>query len=193
MVSIEDIKKLRGETGLSVGQCKSALEESFGDFDKARESLKQKGTLIAAKKSDRELGAGIVKAYVHSTGDMGAMIELLCETDFVAKNEEFGSLAYDIAMQCMALKPRFVTRAQVPEEEMLKMREELLVEVKDKPKELQEKIIEGQIDSRIKEFVLVEQSSIKDDSVTIKDLINAAVHKFGERIEIGNMYISSLR
>ena len=193
MVSFDDIKKLREETGLSIGQCKTALEESKGNSDKARESLRAKGSLAAAKKADRELGAGVIKTYIHSTGDMGAMIELLCETDFVAKNEEFGDLAQDIAMQCMALKPRFANRDQVPQDEMAKMREELLDEVKDKPKELQDKIIEGQMDSKLKEFVLTEQTFIKDDSLTIKDLIDAAVHKFGERIEVGNIYISSLR
>ncbi len=107
MVTIDKIKELRDKTGISIGQCKNALEEAGGDIEKAIILLSKKGGDIAAKKSDRELKSGIVATYIHNGGKVGAMVELLCETDFVAKNEEFGKIAYDIAMQIAATKPVF--------------------------------------------------------------------------------------
>jgi len=108
MVTTDQIKELREKTGLSVMQCKKALEESEGDSEKALESLRAQGASIAAKKSDRNLGAGVIASYIHANKTMGAMVELNCETDFVAKNEEFGKLAYEIAMQVAATNPENV-------------------------------------------------------------------------------------
>ncbi len=187
MVSLDDVKKLRNETNLSIGQCKKSLEDSNGDFDKARELLRKKGTIAAEKKSERDLGAGVIEAYIHNTKTVGTIIELLCETDFVAKNKDFSELAYSIAMHCAAMKPQFVSVKDISEEQLDKLKEELLSDLEGKPKEIQEKILKDQLDSRLSENVLIKQKFIQDDTQTIQDLLDNATHKFGERVEIGRM------
>ena len=186
-ITSEDIKKLREETGISVMQCKKALEEAEGDMEKARIILKKKGSEAAAKKSDRELGAGAVGSYVHNTGEVAALVLLSSETDFVAKNEEFAALAREIAMHVAAQNPKYVNRDEVNEEEMQKAREVFQEEIADKPAEMQEKILEGKLDAYFKDSVLMEQPFIKDSEKTIGDLINEAVQKFGENITISEI------
>lgn len=186
-ITSEDIKKLREETGISVMQCKKALEEAEGDMEKARIILKKKGSEAAAKKSDRELGAGAVGAYVHNTGEVAALVLLSSETDFVAKNEAFGLLAREIAMHVAAQNPKYVTREEVSEEEMQKAREVFQEEVADKPAEMQEKILAGKLDAYFKDSVLMEQPFIKDGDKTVGDLVNEAVQKFGENITISEI------
>ncbi len=183
-ISLDDVKKLRDETGVSIMQCKKALEEADGDFEKAKVILRKVSAQIAEKKADRELGAGAVQAYVHAGNTVAGVVVLSCETDFVAKNEEFVSLARDIAMQVAAMAPKYIKREDVKEEDIKAAKELFMEEVKDKPEELQEKILEGKIDSYLKDKVLMEQAFIKDPSRTIKDLISEATQKFGERIEI---------
>lgn len=183
-ISTEDIKTLREKTGVSVMQCKKALEEAGGDMDKAVIILTKKSGDIVAKKSDRDLGAGIIQAYIHAGGSVGAMVELNSETDFVSKNEEFATLARDIAMHIAAQNPTYLSREDVKEEDLVKVREVFLEEVKDKPADMQEKILEGKIDSYLKERILLEQDFIKNPEKTIRDLISEATQKFGERIEI---------
>ena len=117
MITTDQVKELRDRTGISIMQCKKALEEASGDMEKALVLLKKKGAEIADKKSDRSLGAGVVASYIHSTGSVGAMVELWCETDFVAKNEEFKALAREIAMQIAATNPSFVSSDEINEEE----------------------------------------------------------------------------
>ena len=185
MVTIDEVKKLRDQTGLSITKCKEALEECGGNFDKAIESLREKGSLAAEKKASRDLGAGVIGTYIHTTKTDGAIVELLCETDFVAKNEEFVTLANEIALQIVALKPRFVKKEDVPNEVIEQMKSELLEEVKDKPKDMQERILEGKLDSKIRDSILLEQKFIKDETKTVKDVIDSGVQKFGERIEVG--------
>ncbi|KKR31271.1 MAG: Elongation factor Ts [Parcubacteria group bacterium GW2011_GWF2_39_8b] len=140
-ITTELVKKLRDETGISVMQCKKALEEVGGDMEKAKVFLQQKSAEISQKKGDRTLGAGVISSYIHATGNVGTMIELLCETDFVAKNEEFKSLARDIAMHATAMNPE-------------------------------------------NEQALLVQPFIKNPEVTITNLLQLAVQKFGEKIEI---------
>ena len=190
MVDIEIIKKLRDETGHSIAKCKEALEETDGDIEKAREVLREKGALAVQKKADRDLGSGVVQSYIHNTYRIGSMVELLCETDFVARNEDFITLARDIAMHCAAFQPQYLSRESIPQEVMEKVTAELKEEIDaGKPAEVQKKILEGKIDANLKEATLLEQSFLKDDSKTIKALIEDAVQKFGERTEIGKFVV----
>lgn len=183
-ITTEDIKTLREKTGVSVMECKRALEEAGGDMEKAVIILTKKSGDIVAKKSDRDLGAGIIQAYIHAGGAVGAMVELNSETDFVSKHEEFAALARDIAMHIAAQRPTYLSREEVKEEDLVKVREVFLAEVKDKPEDMQEKIMEGKIDSYLKERILLEQDFIKNPEKTIADLVSEATQKFGERIEV---------
>jgi elongation factor Ts len=186
-IDTEAVKTLRELTGVSVMQCKKALEEAGGDMEKAKIILTKKGGEIAAKKSDRELGAGTIGAYVHTTNEVAALVSLLCETDFVAKNSEFTTLARDIAMQVAAQAPKYITRDDIDEEALKKAREVFQGEIKDKPKEMEEKILEGKLDAYFKEYTLLDQAFIKDPEKTIADLINTATQKFGEKIAVGEV------
>lgn len=183
-ISSADIKTLRDQTGISVMQCKKALEEAGGDMEKALIILKKKRSEAAEKKADRELGAGVVGVYAHNTGEVAAMVLLASETDFVAKNEEFGALAREIAMHVAAQNPKYVTREDVTEAEMQKAKEVFAEEVADKPADMQEKILEGKLSSYFKEQVLLEQPFIKNSDTTISEMITGAVQKFGENITI---------
>lgn len=187
-ITTEQIKELRDATGgVSVMQCKKALEEAGGDMEKARVILQKKGGEAAAKKSDRELGAGAIGAYAHATNEVAALVQLACETDFVAKNEEFVALARDIAMHVAAQNPKFIDRSEVDENARAKAREVFAEEVTDKPEDLQEKILSGKLDAYFKEMILLEQPFIKDPEQTIGDLVNGAVQKFGENVAIAGM------
>lgn len=193
MVSTDDVKKLRDATGVSVMQCKSALDEAKGDFNKAQLILQKKGTALAAKKAGRELAAGRVSAYVHATKEVGAMVLLQSETDFVAKNEEFIALAYDIAMHIAAANPQYIKREDVEPEKMNDLRALFEKEVADKPENIREQILTGKVDAYLKHSVLLEQDYIKDPEKNIKDLLDAATQKFGERVEVGRFARFSVR
>lgn len=181
------IKELRDKTGISVMQCKKALEEAGGDMEKALIILKKKRSEAADKKSDRTLGAGAVGAYVHNTNEVAALVMLSCETDFVAKNEEFIVLARDIAMHVAALDPKFIKREEVDAVSLQKAKEVFTAEIQDKPKDMQEKILEGKISAYFKEQILLEQPFIKNPETTIGELINGAVQKFGENVNVTEM------
>ncbi len=187
MITTEQIKSLRDSTGVSVMQCKKALEEAGGDAEQALAILRKKSKDIAAKKSDRVFGAGTIASYVHSTGTVGALVELVSETDFVSKNEDFVKLARDIAMHITAANPEFVKTSEISEEVKEKARELFKGEVVDKPVAMQEKILEGKLASYFKERVLLEQPYIKNPDVTIGGLIEEAIQKFGEKVEIARM------
>ena len=165
-------------------QCKKALEEAQGDMDKALIILKQKRKEAAEKKSDRTLGAGAIGVYTHNTGEVAAMVLLASETDFVSKNAEFVALAKEIAMHVAAQNPKFVSREEVGEEAILKAREVFAEDIKDKPAERQEKIMEGKLNAYFKEQILLEQPFIKNPEVTIGDMVNGAVQKFGENVSV---------
>ncbi len=183
-ISSADIKQLRDQTGISVMQCKKALEEAGGDMEKALIILKKKRSEAADKKSDRELGAGVIGAYIHNTNEVAALVNLSCETDFVAKNEEFVALARDIAMHVAAQNPKYISRSEVSDEAITKAKEVFAGEIKDKPAEMQEKILEGKLSSYFKEQILAEQDFIKNPETTIGEMITGAVQKFGENISI---------
>ncbi|MDD5050538.1 MAG: elongation factor Ts [Candidatus Pacebacteria bacterium] len=184
MITTEQIKALRDETGISIMQCRKALEEAGGDKEKALIILKKKGGDIAAKKADRSLGASIISSYVHSNGKVGALVELSCETDFVAKNEEFKALAYDIAMHAAAMNPEFLKKEDISEDMKKKAIEIFEKEVVGKPKDMQAKILEGKINAYFKDKILLEQPFIKNPEVTVNGLVQAAIQKFGEKTEI---------
>ncbi len=183
-ITTEQVKELRDKTGISVMQCKKALEEAGGDMEKATVILRKKGAEIASKKSDRTLGAGTVAAYIHSNGTVGAMVELVSETDFVSKNEEFKTLAYNIAMHVAASKPEFLTTEEIDKTTKKNAAEVFQKEVEGKPKEMQAKILEGKLNSYFADKILLEQPFIKNPELTINQLIQNAIQKFGEKIEV---------
>lgn len=185
MITTEQIKDLRDETGVSIMQCKKALEEASGDLEKAKVILRKKSGEIAAKKTDRTFGAGTVQSYVHSTGNVASMVVLMCETDFVSGNDEFKALARDIAMHVTATNPKFLKKEDIDESARATAKEVFAEEVKGKPKDMQDKILEGKLATYFGEMVLLDQPFIKNPSVTIQGLIDAAVQKFGEKIAIG--------
>jgi elongation factor Ts len=185
-ITTEQIKKIRDLTGVSVMQCRKALEEAEGDEQKALLLLSKKGAEVAAKKSERTLGAGVVQTYVHSNGNVGAMIELNSESDFVAKNEEFRALAYDIAMHIVALKPEYLREEDVPadkKDEISKMFAEEVAKT-NKPEDIKAKMLEGKISAYVSERTLLKQPFVKNPDQTIDDLIKSYIQKFGEKIEI---------
>lgn len=185
-ITTETIKELRAQSGVSIMQCKKALEEAGGDIEKALVILEKKSKSTAEKKQGRDLGAGVVQSYIHSNATVGAMVELLCETDFVARNEDFQKLGYEIAMHVAAMNPLFKTSDEIDEGAKKNAQEVFAEEVKDKPEDMQVKILEGKMASYFKDKVLMEQSYIKDGDKTIADLVAEATQKFGERVEIGN-------
>lgn len=184
-ITTNQIKELRDATGVSVMQCKKALEESGGDLEKAKIILRKISKQSADKKSGRVLGSGIVASYIHSNGTVGAMMELLCETDFVAHNDDFKALARDIAMHITALAPEYLKMEDIKDEDKTKAKELFEKELTGKPKEIHDKIMEGKLSSYFGEKVLLEQAFIKNPEVNIRTLVEQANQKFGERTEIG--------
>lgn len=184
MITIEQIRALREKTGVSVMQCRKALEETGGDAHKALILLQKRGADAASKKSDRKLGSVRIAAYVHSTGSVGAMIELASETDFVSKNTDFYNLAYDIAMHVVAANPSYLRIEDVPQSEKDRVAEVFAKEAADKPVAIREKILAGKLDSFFKERTLLSQPFVKNQDMTIQNLIESAIQKFGEKIEI---------
>ncbi len=189
----ETLKSLRDETGVSIMQCKKALEEGGGDVEKAKVILRKASAAIASKKADRELGAGVAAAYTHAGGSVVGAVVLACETDFVSKNENFGKLAYDIAMHVTAMNPQFRSREDITERDLAAAREVFTSEVANVPEAARAKALEGKLDSYLKERVLLEQSFIKDPSVSIRELIEQSVQKFGEKIEVARFARLSVR
>lgn len=175
-------------------QCREALTAAGGDMAKALEFLKKKSADIAAKKSERTLGSGVVASYVHGDA-IGAMVKLLCETDFVARNPEFKGLAEDIAIHVSAMAPEYVSDKDIPEETRAKVRADFEAEAAgmDKPAEIKTKIVEGKVSSYFKERCLLEQPFVKTPEQTVGDIVKAGTQKFGERIEVGGMVRVSLR
>ena len=184
-VSIEEIKKLKELTGLGLTDAKKALVEAEGDFDKALESLRKKGLTKAEKKGDREAREGLVEAYVHS-GRIGVIVEVNCETDFVARTEDFKHFAHQIAMQIAAMAPVYASEADIPADELarVKAESEERVAKEGKPAEIAAKIVDGQVKKYFAEKVLLSQSYIMDDSKTVEQFLKETVAKLGENIVI---------
>ena len=186
MITTEQIKELRDMTGVSIMQCKKALEEAGGDKEKALFALRKKSKEIAAKKDERTLGASVVDAYIHSNKKVGTLIELSCETDFVARNEEFIGLAREIAMHIAAMNPEFIDETQISDEARATVAELFKKEVEESGKsaELQAKMMEGKLKTYFAEKTLLNQAFVKNPDMTITDLINQYVQKFGEKIAV---------
>jgi len=184
-VSVDDIKKLRELTGVGLTDAKKALVETDGDFDKALEAMRKKGLTKAEKKGDREAREGLIEGYVHS-GRIGVVVEVNCETDFVARLDDFKTLAHEIAMQIAAMSPKYVSEADIPAEEMERVRTELMASeaLAGKPEEMREKIVEGQLKKHFVGQVLMSQAYILDDSKTVEQHIKEAIAKLGENIVV---------
>ncbi|MDO8593800.1 MAG: elongation factor Ts [bacterium] len=182
-ITTDVIKQLREMTGVSVMQCKKALEEAGGDVKKAEVILKKHSAASAEKKAERTLKAGAIGSYVHD-GAIGAMVHLACETDFVAKNPEFIALARELAMQVAATNPMYTVMLEISDEAKQAAVAVFEKEVAGKPKEMQAKILEGKLASHFRDHVLLEQPFIKDESKTIRQLLDEATQKFGERVEV---------
>jgi elongation factor Ts len=165
-------------------QCKKALEEAGGDMEKAIVILRKKSGEIAAKKGDRTFKAGTVQAYIHSNGMVGSIVELDCETDFVANNDEFKTLTRDIAMHITASNPKFVSMDDVGDEDKKTAKSVFEAEVKGKPEAVRQNILDGKLSAYFSEMVLLNQPFIKKPEITIQGLVDAAVQKFGEKMAV---------
>ncbi len=185
-ISAEQLKELRDRTGISIMECKKALEESGGDIEKAIEILRKKGYARAKDKMDRETGEGLVYAYIHLDGKIGVLVEVNCETDFVARNEEFRELAKNIAMQIAAANPKYISAEDIPAEEIEKEKDIIREQLKDskKPAEIIEKIVQGKLNKYYEEVCLLEQPFIRDDKIKVQQFIASHIAKFGENIRV---------
>jgi len=181
------VKELRQATSAGMLDCKKALEASDGDFDKAVEYLREKGLAAAAKRAGRAASDGIIGVYVHHGSRVAAMIELNCETDFVARTEEFQTLAHDLAMQVTATQPQYLTREDIPPEVIEAEKQIYRAQMADqnKPEHILDRIIEGKLNKFYQETCLLEQPFIKDEDLMVGDLITNAIAKIGENIVLG--------
>jgi len=185
-ISLELVKALREATGAGVLDCRKAIEEAGGDFDKAIELLRQKGLATASKKMSREAHEGVIGHYIHAGAKVGALVELNCETDFVARTPEFQALAHDLAMQVVAANPLYMRPEDVPADVLERERELYRSQLahSGKPRDVIEKIVEGKLAKYYEENCLLNQPFIKDGSLSVGDLIKQAIAKFGENIVI---------
>ncbi len=185
-ITAAKVKELRERTGAGMMDCKKALVECNGDIEKAVDYLREKGLAAAAKKAGRITAEGLVDSYIHGGGKIGVLVEVNCETDFVAKTDEFKSLVRDIAMQIAAAKPEYVSREDVPEEVIAKEKEILAAQAANegKPEKIIQKMVEGRIEKFYKEICLLEQPFIKDTDKTVKQLITEKIAQIGENISV---------
>lgn len=186
MFTSADIVKLRSSTGAGMLDCKKALTESNGDFDKAVAWLREKGMAAAAKKADRIAAEGAVASYIHLGGKIGVLVEINCETDFVSKSDQFQALTKDIAMQIAAANPKYVRREEVPAEEIENEKAILKAQAlnEGKPAAIVDKMVEGRVSKFYKDVCLLDQDFVKDPSKTITQVINEAVLSIGEKINV---------
>lgn len=180
------IKELREATAAGVLDCKKALEASGGDVEKAKAYLLEKGIAAAAKKADREVKEGLIEAYVHAGSRVGALIELDCETDFVARTEEFRALAHDLAMQVVAAKPLYLAPEDIPPHVLEEETNDYRAQARDagKPEHIIARIVEGKLQKYHQEVCLMKQPFIKDDELTVQDIITRMIAKLGENIVV---------
>jgi elongation factor Ts len=183
-IDASSVRELRDRTSAGFLDCKIALEEANGDFEKAGEILRKKGLAKAIKKGSRGTPEGRVGSYIHTNGKIGVLIEVNCETDFVAKNDVFADLIKDLCMQVAATDPTAVSRETVPQDIIDKERKAYSEEFKDKPDNVKDKIIDGKMESFYKEVCLINQPFVKDNDQTIEDLLKKAIAKLGENIKI---------
>lgn len=185
-ITAAQVKQLREKTGAGMMDCKKALQEANGDIEKASELLRKKGLAAAEKKAGRVAAEGLVESYIHAGGKIGVLVEVNCETDFVAKTDEFRSFVRDIAMQIAATNPQYVRREEVPEAVVDKERNILKEQAlnEGKPEHIVEKMVEGRLDKFFKAICLVEQPFVKDTDKTVDELVKETIAKIGENISI---------
>ncbi|MBE3555296.1 MAG: translation elongation factor Ts [Thermicanus sp.] len=185
-ISANQVKELREKTGAGMMECKKALTEANGDMEKAIEILRERGLAAAAKKAGRIAAEGLVESYIHMGGRIGVLVEVNCETDFVANTDEFKEFVKDIAMQIAAYSPLYVSRDEVPADVLEKEREIYKQQAMNegKPEQIAEKMVEGRLKNFLKEVCLLEQPFIKDGDKTVQDLVNEKISKIGEKISI---------
>lgn len=185
-IDMKIVKKLREQTGIGILECKKALEEAGGDFNKAVEIMRKKGYEKAKAKSSRATNQGVIGSYIHTNSKIGVLVEVGCETDFVAKNEDFMKFVKDVAMQIAAMNPQYVSEADVPEDVIAKEKEIYVEQLKKsgKPENIIENIVKGKLKKFYSEACLLNQVFFKDDKNTINDLLTEKIHKIGENIVI---------
>ena len=186
MISASAVKELRELTGAGMMDCKRALQETNGNIEKAVEILREKGLSAAAKKAGRIAAEGIVESYIHMGGKIGVLVEVNCETDFVAKTPEFKTFVRDIAMHIAATNPQFIAKEEVPEELIAKEKEILRAQAlnEGKPEKIVDRMVEGRIEKYFREVCLLEQPFVKDPDKTIEALVNEKVAAIGEKVQI---------
>ena len=185
-ITSQMVKELRDKTNAGMMDCKRALGETEGDLEKAVDLLRQKGLAVAAKRADRATSEGVVECYIHAGGKIGVMVEVGCETDFVAKTDDFQAFAKDIAMHVAAVSPVSVTREEVPAEMVEREKDIYINQAKDsgKPENIIEKIVSGKIEKYLSEICLMDQKFVKNPDITIQDLLNELIAKMGENISV---------
>lgn len=188
MFTAKDVMTLRELTGAGMMDCKKALTECDGDMEKAKDFLREKGLAAAAKKAGRIAAEGIVDSYIHLGGKIGVLVEVNCETDFVAKTDAFKQFVHNVAMQIAAAKPTYISKDEVPQDEIEKEKEILRAQAKNEPKPkpdaIIEKMVEGRIEKYYKEVCLLEQPYVKDQDMTVGQMLSEATAKIGEKISI---------
>jgi elongation factor Ts len=178
------VKQLRDQTGAGMMECKAALTEAKGDVEEATTLLRKRGLAQAAKKAGRSTSEGVIGHYIHMGGKIGVLVEVNCESDFVARTDDFQSLVKEIAMHVAAANPTYVRREEVPQDVLAREREIYREQVKDKPAQVVDKIVEGKLESFYEQFCLLDQFSIRDSKTRIRDLVQATIAKLGENISI---------
>ena len=183
-ITAKTVMALREKTNAAMMECKAALKEADGDLEKAEVILRKKGTIKAEKKADRQTKEGIIASYIHMAGRIGVLIEVNCETDFVARNEIFQAFVKDISLHIAASKPKFIGREEIPADLITKEREIAAEQVKGKPEAIVEKIVQGKIDKIFAEQCLLEQAFIKNPDITIGDFVKSKIAELGENLVV---------
>jgi len=185
-ITAADVQALRKATGIGIMDCKRALVEAGGDAEKATELLRKKGALKAAKRQDRETREGLIYSYIHMGGKIGVLVEVNCETDFVARTDEFKQLAKDVAMHIAASRPEVVSRDQVPEEDLEREKDIYREQARNsgKPEKVVERIVEGRLEKYYQEFCLLDQSFVKNPDITVGQLIKETAARLGENLQV---------
>jgi len=185
-ITASDVNALRQKTGVGMMDCKKALMEANGDMDKAVEFLREKGMATAAKKAGRIAAEGIVDSYIHMGGKVGVLVEVNCETDFVARGDQFKNLVHDIALQIAASKPEYIAKEDVPAEVLEKEKEILKVQAMNegKPEAIAEKMVQGRIKKYYEDFCLMDQKFVKDPDKTVSQIVTDAIAAIGEKITV---------
>jgi elongation factor Ts len=181
----DDVKRLREDSGAGMIDCRNALVKSEGDFAKAKALLQEQGQAKAEKKAERSANEGLVGSYIHTGGKVGVLVEINCETDFVARNDKFKDLVRDVAMHIAAMPAAYLARESVPADKIAELRAEFVKQVPDgKPPAVAEKIVEGKLNKWFEDHVVLEQSFVKDDSMTVGELVNSVSAVLGEKMSV---------